>query len=227
MICTRTRERERLVVVDVDTQSHFFRDDSPIHVRNHRSVLGNIERILAWAWANHIQTISTIHAAGRRPVWYAPFLAGGLSEQKPGGTLCRRSLHLDATDCTDLPWLLMEQCDQIIVHKRCFDPFAEPRADRLFTELEPDAFVVVGTPTEGAVRATALGLLARGKNVTVVADATGAISTSFARRVLHKIQVRGARLVDTETLLGRGHEVCRLRTAEPARASARPDWVPC
>ncbi len=215
MIWTRTGEREGLVVVDVDTQNHFFRDDSPIHVRNHRHVLGNIERILAWAWANHIHTISTIHAAGRKAVWYASFLARAFSEQKPGGTLCSHSLHLDAMDCTDLPWPLMEQCDQVIVYKRCCDPFAEPRADRLLTELEADAFVVVGTPTEGAVGMTAIGLLARGKNVLVVVDAIGSLSTSFARRALQKMQVKGARLVATETLLGRGSTASRLRTAEP------------
>ena len=205
MIWTRTGERQKLVVVDVDTQNHFFLDDSPIHVRNHRRVLGNIERVLAWAWANHIHTISTIHATGQRALWYATFLARAFSEEKPGGTLCPHSLHLDATDCTDLPWPLMEQCDQVIVHKRCYDPFAEPRADRLLTELEADAFVVVGTLTEGAVRVTALGLLARGKNVTVVVDAIGSFRTSFARRALEKMRVRGARFVDTDILLGRGH----------------------
>jgi nicotinamidase-related amidase len=204
MVWTRTGERERLVVIDVDTQNHFFRDDSPIHVRNHRRVLGNIERILAWAWANHIHTISTIHAAGRKAVWYASFLARGLTEQKPGGTLCPSSLDLAATDGTDLPWPLMEQYDQVIVHKRCCDPFDEPRAERLLTELEADTFVVVGTPTEGAVRVTALGLLARGKNVMVVADAIGSLSASFARRALQKMQIKGARLVDTEILLGHG-----------------------
>jgi nicotinamidase-related amidase len=108
-------------------------------------------------------------------------------------------------DCTDLPSGVVERYDQVIVHKRCHDPFAEPRADRLFTELEADEFIVVGAPTEGAVKATALGLLARGKRVTVVMDATGPLSLPLARRALRTMKAKGARLVETNALLNGLH----------------------
>lgn len=224
MIRTRTGRRERQVVIDVDTQNHFFLEDSFLCVGDHQQVLANTERILAWARGRHIRTISTIQDAGSRA---DSFRAGGFSEQKPGGTLGHHRLHLEATDCTDLPVRLMEQYDQVIVYKRCFDPFAEPRAERLLTELESDEFIVLGTPTEGAVKATVLGLLVRGKNVTVVVDATGSLSASRAGKALRKMQAKGARLVCTETFLRRACKVRRLQIAELERSVVGGDVFSC
>ena len=57
-----------------------------------------------------------------------------------------------------VPGEVVDQYDQVIFHKRCYDPFAEPRVDRILTELEATEFILVGAPVQGAVRATALGL---------------------------------------------------------------------
>ena len=44
----------------------------------------------------------------------------------------------------------------------------------MLTELEADEFILIGSLVEGAIKATALALLARRKNVRVLVDATGA-----------------------------------------------------
>lgn len=62
---------------------------------------------------------------------------------------------------------MLRRYDQVILHKRCFDPFEEPRSDRVLTELQTDEFILIGVAAEDAVKATALGLLARQTNVTV------------------------------------------------------------
>ncbi|MHC4529859.1 MAG: cysteine hydrolase family protein, partial [Planctomycetota bacterium] len=92
--------------------------------------------------------------------------------------------------------------DQVVLCKRCFDPFDEPRADRMLSELRADEFVLVGAVTEGAVKATALGLLGRGKNVTVLVDAVGSYSTAVGHTILRLIAERGGNLTDTRTFLG-------------------------
>ncbi len=202
MIWVTGRMQHRRVVIDVDTQNHFFLDDGPVCVRDHRDVLDNIRKVLTWAQSKHIDLISTMQVSDGSAVYANSFLAGGFSVRRPSCTLCRRRIQLDAQDQADLPDRVLERYDQVIVHKRCHDPFAEPRIDRLFTEVEADEFIIVGAPTEGAVKATSIGLLARGRQVTVVVDATGPLSQSLARKALRLMKAKGARLVNTDTLLG-------------------------
>jgi nicotinamidase-related amidase len=209
MIWVGAKTPHRRIVIDVDTQNHFFLDDGPVCVRDHKYVLKNIKKILAWARSKRIDLISTMQVSNGTAVYANSFLAGGFSVGKPSCTLYRRRIQLDAQDCTDLPDRVLERYDQVIFHKRCHDPFAEPRIDRLFTEVEADEFVILGAPTEGAVKATALGLLARGKQVTVVVDATGPLSQSLARKALQRMKTKGAKLVNTDKLLGGRYAVIR------------------
>ncbi len=55
--------------------------------------------------------------------------------------------------------------------------------------------------SEDKAKATAAGLLARGKNVTVISDATGAYDGNMGRLVLRVLSERGAKVIDTETFL--------------------------
>ncbi len=87
-------------------------------------------------------------------------------------------------------------------HKRSFDPFEEPRADRMFTELEVDEFILIGALVEGAIKATALGLLARWKKVTILQDATGSLNVSAGKLALRHMWTKGAKLTDTKKFLG-------------------------
>jgi nicotinamidase-related amidase len=106
---------------------------------------------------------------------------------------------------TDLPVDLLRRYRQIILHKRCMDPFDEPRIDRLLSEIRANEFVVIGACAEGAIEAVVLGLLQRGKRVSVVVDAIGAQDKQKARHSLRKIAAKGARLIETKKLAGTSH----------------------
>jgi nicotinamidase-related amidase len=201
MIWANMKKQPKRIVIDVDTQNHFFLKDGPVCVRDHKYVLDNIKKILTWARSKHIHQISTMQISNGSSSYASSFLAGGFSVGKPACTLRRHRIQLDATDQADLPCEVVERYDQVIIHKRCHDPFAEPRADRLFTQLEADDVIIVGAPTEGAVKATALGLLMRGHHVTVVMDATGPLSLPVARRALRTMKAKGAKLLSTDLLL--------------------------
>ena len=185
----------------MDTQNHFFLSDSPFCVNNHLSVLNNVQKVLKWARNRHVLMVSTVHVNNSSAAHVGSFLAGGFSIDKPTCTLCRSRILLKAMDCTDLPSGLVEQYQQVILHKRAFDPFSEPRFDRLLTELNANNFVVIGAPTEGAVKATTLGLLARGERVAVVTDAIGSLNSRLAKKALRQMKAKGARLVNTAALL--------------------------
>ncbi len=203
MIWTMTKPRKQQIIVDVDTQKHFFLHNGPMCVRDHQSVLVNIQKIMAWAHSMHLHIVSTVQVCTSNTIYCNSYAAGGFSMRKLKCTLCSRRIRFDAVDCTDVPRGVLKRYDQVILHKRSFDPFEEPRADRVLTELTADEFILVGAPAEGAVKATALGLLARGKNVTVAVDATGGLNGAAAKDALRRIRAKGARLVTTDLLVER------------------------
>ena len=142
MISWTTPSRWKRVVVDIDTQRCFFPDNGKAHVHNNRTVLANIRRVMAWTRLKHIYVVSTKQV----PVYYCNFRRGDTNDlNKIGYTLRNRRIQFDATDCTDLPNEILEQYDQVILCKRCIDPFEEPRADRMLTELEADECILIGS----------------------------------------------------------------------------------
>ena len=199
MIRWTTPSRWKRVVVDIDTQRCFFPNNGKAHVYDNRTVLANIRRVMAWTRLKHIYVVSTKQV----PVCYYNFRGGNTNGlDKIGYTLRNRRIHFDATDCTDLPIEILKQYDQVILCKRCVDPFEEPRVDRMLTELEADEFILIGSLVEDAIKATALGLLARRKNVRVLVDAACSGNKVAAKVALQQIKAKGAKLLDTQTLLG-------------------------
>jgi len=198
-IITLGRKR---VIIDVDTQRHFFRAKGIVCVQNHRGVLANIRRVVEWARLKNIPMISTVQIHSGNHAYSNSCFIGIKDQKKLRYTLRKRYTSFDANDRTDLHPGLLEQYDQVIFYKRCFDPFREPRADRMLSELEADEFILIGALTEGAVKATALGLLSRHKSVTVLVDATGSYNMTVGEVTLRLLLERGGKLTDTKTLLG-------------------------
>jgi nicotinamidase-related amidase len=202
MIMPTIKSRFKRVIIDIDTQRHFFLDSGLVRVLDHQQVLTNIRRTIAWARLKNIRMISTVQIYDGNNPNSTYHLADVEGLKKIRYTLRNRHTIFDATDCTDFPPRLWEQYDQIILHKRCFDPFKEPRADRILSELQANEFILIGAAAEGAVKATALGLLARHKNVTILVDAVGSYDKGAANVALRYIWAKGAMLTDTRTLLG-------------------------
>ena len=193
--------RRKRVVVDVDTQTDLFIAGGAACVRNHRRVLANIRRIVAWTRVRGMRMVSTaISFKGRNGDYYC--IEGTKGQQKIPYTLRNRRITFAADGNTDLERDIFLHYDQVVLHKRCDDPFKEPRAERILTEMRADEFILIGGLAEGAVLATALGLLCRGKKVTVVIDAVGIHNRGQADIALRKMQAKGAKLVETKKLAG-------------------------
>ncbi len=202
MIMPAVPSEQKRIVVDVDTQRHFFLDNGRVCVHNHHQVLANIRRVMAWIRMKNVCMVSTMQIYNP-PKRYNDFLnTGNEGQKKLTYTLRNRYTSFEATDNTDLPPAILEQYNQVILMKRCFDPFAEPRADRVLSELEADEFILIGAAAEGAVKATALGLLNRRKNVTILVDAIGSYNKFAGEITFRELWERGARLTDIRTFLG-------------------------
>ena len=201
MICSTYPITKRPILIDVDTQSHFFREDSPLCVHHHRTVLETIRRVMTWAQDCHVKTLSTLQVHPTHTSYWRTAETCRLSLQKPACTLQHNYLDLVASDRLDWSGDLWQQVDQIIVHKRTYDPFNEPRADRILTEIsDRDECILIGTPVEGAILATAMGLLQRQKQVTIVSDAVGYLTAENGRRAWRLLHAKPIRFVRARRL---------------------------
>jgi nicotinamidase/pyrazinamidase len=203
MIRQLMKTRRKQVLIDVNTQKDFFLDDGKARVGNRRRILSHIRRVMALARLKKIPVISISEVHPENNSGYC--VDGTEGVQKISYTLMSNRASFAADNNTDLPVDLLRRYRQIILHKRCIDPFEEPRIDRLLSEIRANEFVLIGVCAEGAIEATALGLLQRGKKVSVVVDAIGAQDKQRAKHSLRKIAAKGARLIKTKKLAGTSH----------------------
>ncbi len=227
MILQLVRARRRQILIDIDTQKDFLLAGGKACIGNHRRVLAHIRRVMAWARSRNVPVISTaeIHPNHNNESQICYCLDGTDGQKKIRYTLFKNRLSFPADGCTDLPRDMLRRYKQVILHKRCVDPFDEPRIDRLLSEVRANEFILVGTSLEGAIEATALGLLQRGKKVTVVIDAVGSRNKREAKLALRKMETKGAKLIETKKLAGVSHlkhvGVCDCESCRGQRRKAQ------
>ncbi len=206
MILQMVKTRRKKVLIDVNTQQDFFLAGGKACIRNHRRVLAHIRRVIAWARIKNIPIISTCYVYPSNNGDANHYCVDGTDGQKKiHYTLLQNRVTFAADGSTDLPRDMLRQYRQIIFHKRCIDPFDEPRIDRLLSEVRAGEFILIGACAEDAIKATALGLLQRGKKVAVVVDAVGTHDKKDAQMALRKMQAKGAKLIETKALAGTSH----------------------
>lgn len=227
MIRQLIKKRRKWILVDINTQRDFFLARGNACIRSHRKILTNVRRMMAWAKRNDVRVISTCEVYpnhnGVNEVGYC--IDGTEGQKKIRYTLLSNRASFSADSSTDFPADILRQYRQIVLHKRCVDPFDEPRIERLLSEVRADNFVLIGASAEGAVRAMALGLLQRGKKVSVVIDAVGLLNKREAKLAFRKMKAKGAKLIETKKLAGVSHlrqvgicdcESCRRRVKKTA-----------
>jgi len=207
MIRQLIKSRRKQVLIDISTQKDFFLANGKACIKNHRRVLMNLRRLIAWARYNNIPVISTCQVyANNNGASAANYCLDGTEGQKKiHYTLLNRRIAFPAEGNTYFPHDLLKKYDQVILHKRCSDPFDEPRIERLFSEIRAGQFILVGANAEDAVLSTALGLLQRNRRVSVVVDAVGSRNSKNAALAIRKMQAKGAHLLDTKKLAGTTH----------------------
>jgi nicotinamidase-related amidase len=215
MILQLLKHQRKHILVDIDTQRDFLSEWGNACILNREKVLANIRRVMAWARFKNVPIISTaeVHPNNNGQNMFDYCIDGTNGQQKIHYTLLSNRVSFPAEDWNALPADLLLSHRQVILHKRCIDPFEEPRIERLLSEVKADEFLLIGTCTEDAVKATALGLLHRGKNVRVITDAVGSHTEKEAILALRKMQAKGAKLIQTRDIAGVSHlrSICSYR----------------
>lgn len=207
MMLQMVRAKRRQVLVDINTQRDFFLADGVVCIRNHRRVLAHVRRLMAWARSRDIPIISTCEVYpdhnGQSEPHYC--IDGTVGQLKIPYTVVGNRISFAADGNTDLPRDMLRRYRQVVFHKRCVDPFDEPRIDRVLSEVCAAEFILMGATAEGAVKAAVLGLLQRNKRVSVVIDAVGYHDNREAKMAFRKMEAKGARLIETRRLAGTSH----------------------
>ncbi len=230
MILQLPQKQRRNVLIDIDTQRDFLLADGHACVWNHSEVLAHIRRVMAWARHQNIPVISIAEVCpGNSHIGTSYCIDGTNGQKKVRYTLLRSRASFPADDGNALPVDLLRAHRQVVLHKRCVDPFEEPRIERLLSEIRADEFILIGAGTEDAVEATALGLLHRGKNVSIVVDALGSHNRKEAKLALRKMKAKGARLVAARKLAGTSHLryvcACKCRSCQSQVTTETPEII--
>lgn len=217
MIKQLFKSGQKRVLLDVSTQRDLMLAEGKACVGNHRRVLANIRRMVAWARSKNVPVISTCEVYRGDNGGYC--LDGTAGQKKIHYTLLNSRVSFSADATNPLPFDLLRHYQQVILNNRTVDPFEEPRTERLLSELKVSEFVVIGASVEGAVSAMVLGLLQRGKKVTVVIDAVGGRDKREAKLAMEKMKAKGARLIDTKRVAGSSHlrqvGICHCDMCQP------------
>jgi nicotinamidase-related amidase len=222
MIWQLHKTERRQILIDIDTQRDFLLGSGRASIMNHKQVLANVRRMMAWARHGGIRIISTCEVQ-RNHNGYSALdycIDGTAGQKKIRYTILSNRASFAADTNTDLPVDVLVANRQVIFHKRCTDPFDEPRIDRVLSELKADEFILIGAAAEGSVKATALGLLRRGKRVSVVVDAVGWYNKRAAKTAFRIMKEMGARLTKTKRLAGISH-LSGIRICNCARCQLR------
>lgn len=178
------------IFVDIDSQRDFLTDDGAYPVIERKILMRNLRRIFAMARSFHIPVVSSLNTHRQRD-WCAGLpihcLEGSRGQSKVNFTLLRNHTLVDANNTLDLPPGLISNFRQIILRKRTPDFLENPKADRLFTTLTPERFVMFGVGMDLSIKKLALSLIARGKQVAFVPSCCGywnETDADLARRLI-------------------------------------------
>ena len=195
------------VVLDLNTQRDFLERGGAHPVANLESLLPTLRRLVAWAKRNHAPIVSSIdaHRTWELKPTNEPIhcLDHSLGQRKVAFTLCHRCAAIEFDNTLSVPEDLFSRFQQVIFRKRDDDLLDNPKADRFLTQLPAAEFIIFGNSLERSVKMLALGLLARGKRISVVVDACGFWSRSKAELAVRQMQAKGATLLTVDELISR------------------------
>jgi nicotinamidase-related amidase len=219
------------VLLDISTQQDFLDEDGAIPVQNLVDLLPKLRRVVGWAYEHRLPVVSALDA--HRP--WEPLdglprhcVEGSWGQRKLPFTLLPERILIEADNSFAVPLNVLRHHRQVILRKRTVDFLANPKADRLLTELRVGEFIVCGVGVENGIKALVLGLMARQKRVAVVYDACGYWSRADAELSLRQLEAKGAALISADALLRSGAEAdggMRLlvpRLPKKRRRTARP-----
>lgn len=215
--------RDLEVFLDVCTQQDYLGVGGARPVRNLPSVRANLKRLMAYARWARVPTVSCVEHHRFDEVRGRPnpaCVAGTFGQQKLNCSVLPRRVVIESDNYLCVPLDVFKQYQQAILTQLQRDPFANPKLDRLLTELPVSRFVLLGVGLETNIRLLALGLLLRHRAVTVISDASGFWNDSDAEMTVRQLAAKGCTILSTNEYLAQRVPLVRPK-AGPIRLRPR------
>ena len=194
------------VFVDSDTQYDFIDPAGRLYVPGSIEIHDALRRLIRLAGHRHIPVLSPVDEHPQDDPEFTQFpphcVRDTPGQAKLPFTLLGRVLTVRADVLPPAPAAkLVADCDQLIFPKQAFSVFTNPNFGRVIDGLDAGEFVVFGVALDYCVREVALGLLERGKIVTIVRDAVRAITPAGETETTRLLASRGARWASTDDVV--------------------------
>jgi nicotinamidase/pyrazinamidase len=196
------------ILWDVDTQVDFVLPDGKLALRDALQAVPAMSRLVEAARAagiphvasadDHELTDAEISATPDYRETYPPHCLRGT----PGAAKIAETAQLDPVPLglTDVPdrWITGRE---FLLLKKHFDVFTNPNTDRLLARLDPEEVVLFGVAIDVCDDATIKGLLARGRKVLFVQDASCGIDDERTQACLVDWRMRGVRFAGVDEVV--------------------------
>ena len=191
------------VFVDIDTQFDFMDSRGNLYVPGAEDIIDNIKKLFDYAKEHKIKILSSTDAHmvddPEFNLFPAHCVKGTPGNQKIEASTCNDNITIENRE-QEITESIMDH-DQIIVESQTFDIFESTNTDKIVKKLDAQNFVVFGVATDYCVKAAVLGLLKRGYNVSLVADATTAITIKGEEQSLNEMKDAGAVYTTTKDVI--------------------------
>ena len=195
------------ILWDVDTQVDFVLADGKLAVPDAPAAVPAMARLVAAARAagiphvasadDHELTDAEISETPDYTSTYPPHcLRGTRGAEKIAETQQHDPVPLALTEVPER-WL---QGREFLLLKKHFDVFTNPNAERLLSLLDPDEVIVFGVATDVCDDAAIRGLLARGRTVTFVEEASRGLDEARTAACLAAWSAGGVRFATVDAV---------------------------
>lgn len=222
-----SRKTLREVFVELGLQREYLDPFSPNCCANAEAIRANIKHLTAFARLTGSPVLSCVDTAyppsNGKPNGLTVPLHGTPDMNKPAFSLLHNKTIIECDNHLCVPLDVFSKYQQVVLGKTHYDPFTNPKLDRLLTELPARRFVVYGLPLETSLRILVLGLIRRGRRVALIQDACGYYSQSEAAMTLRQLSVKDCKLLTTRefiTSTGPHHSRHRVRRRASGRSVA-------
>jgi len=195
--------KNKTVFVDIDTQFDFMNPRGNLYVPDAEDIIDNIKKLFDYAKEHKIKILSSTDAHvvddPEFNLFPAHCVKGTPGNQKIEASTCNDNITIENRE-QEITESIMDH-DQIIVESQTFDIFESTNTDKIVKKLDAQNFVVFGVATDYCVKAAVLGLLKRGYNVSLVTDATTAITIKGEEQSLNEMKDAGAVYTTTKDVI--------------------------
>jgi nicotinamidase/pyrazinamidase len=195
----------KLILWEVDTQSDFMLPGGKLYVPGAEKLLPNIRRLTDLARQDRVFLVS--HGCYHTPddpefKLFPPHCIKGT----PGASYVAEALTGNVAVIPNEPETSLPKdifhYQQILLEKQTLDIFESRHAEELLNRLPRDSeFLLFGVVTEYCVRLAALGLLKRGRKVSIVEDAIETLKAEDGARAIAELKQLGAKFISTNAAL--------------------------